>query len=616
MVSSEFLFSSPRQVASPIHQMVLPSLDDDCDACVPEYARQRSLLKVTVSALPFLLTFLLIAAIASQKLFPILSGQPDRKSHYHTSRASNNRKWLLNSLRPNAKTLANVIFSTNVALATVLAELIFCEISNSASRATRILGLKITLPLLLFLLVIITPAFEIHSVISGTGLSVSEAQKGRRRIAWLLELCGLAFWLGGFWYLGRGLLGSHLHEKSYEEDHTFSEGCLERIGIIGISLMASLAGFAAVSALWQAFAVKNRPVTDADISRKQAGIQATNDMLLTKESRLRAVERKLSDNPQQGFMGRVVGTIRGNPDVQERNTLQLEIEGLETMRSALHTSLNLLQSRRQMQLRAHTPHGRIQNMSSYLFALYCAYRLGATTITTLRRFSAPATNFSSSDPINNFLALLAKHWDPTIDREAWSRTISFLLTGVMLLLSFNTSLQTFHLFARFVPGGLRKWEGAFALVISQIAATYVISSALLLRSNLPPEMKSKIGEALGAPLEPGFTERWFEGWFLAVSALTFMGLWLGRKFKSSGWDDDDVSGEGDVELGKRSWHQNHWFGRDQRRASSRLGIESQVTTLMSLLRSVIRSLAEPDTFPREETVYIHAIYFSPSFAFP
>jgi hypothetical protein len=275
-------------------------------------------------------------------------------------------------------------------------------------------------------------------------------------------------------------------------------------------------------------------------------------MLLTKESRLRAVERKLSDNPQQGFMGRVVGTIRGNPDVQERNTLQLEIQGLETMRSTLQNSLTVLQNRRSSQLRSHTAHGRLFNMVSYGFAIYCAYRIGATTITTLRRFSSPNANFSSSDPINNFLALFAKHWDPTIDRVAWSRTISFLLSGVMLLLSFNSVLQTFFIFARLVPGILHHTKSNFALIISQIAATYVISSALLLRSNLPPEMKNKIGDALGAPLEPGFTERWFEGWFLAASAVTITGLWVGRKLKSGSWDDDDDGGDGDVEMGKRS----------------------------------------------------------------
>ncbi|KAF2025928.1 hypothetical protein EK21DRAFT_116293 [Setomelanomma holmii] len=533
---------------------MLPPHEDDCDECVPEYMARRSPMATIISALPFLLTFLFVAVAVSHKLFPLLSAH-DRKPHHDAVHlpgvASRARSSLLKSLKPSSRSLASIIFSTNIALSTVLAELIFCEIANTVNPATRTLGLKLTLPSLLFLLIVATPAFEIHSIISETGLSVNGRQKGQRRMAWLLEFFGLAVWLGSFWYLGRGLLGSYLHEESYLHAHTFSEGCLERIGVIGISLMASLAGFAAISSLWQTFGVKYRPVTESDIARKQAGIQATNDMLLTKESRLRAVERKISDNPQEGFMSRVVGSIRGNPDVQERNTLQLEIQGLETMRHTLQNSMSVLQNRRQSQLRAHTTFGRILNTFSFVFAIYCAYRISATTVTTLRRFSSPNTSFSNSDPINNFLALLAKHWDPTIDRVAWSRTISFLLSGVMLLLSFNSVLQTFFLFARVVPGILHHTKTNFALIISQIAATYVISSALLLRSNLPPEMKSKIGDALGAPLEPSFTERWFEGWFLVASAATAAGLWIGRRLKGSEWDDDG-EGDGNIEMGKRS----------------------------------------------------------------
>lgn len=251
-------------------------------------------------------------------------------------------------------------------------------------------------------------------------------------------------------------------------------------------------------------------------------------------------------------MTRVVGTIRGNPDIQERNTLQLEIQGLETMRSTLQNSLMVLQNRRQSQLRSHTAFGRLLNLFSFAFSLYCFYRIVATSVSTIRRFSSPTASFSNSDPINNILAILAKHWDPTIDRVAWSRTISFLLSGVMLLASFNSVLQTFFLFARFLPGILHHARANFALLISQISATYVISSALLLRSNLPPEMKSAISDALGAPLEPAFTERWFEGWFLTAVALTALGLWVGKRLRGQGWDDDDDIEGADVEMGKLS----------------------------------------------------------------
>jgi hypothetical protein len=243
---------------------MIPSLEDDCDECMPEYALHRSLTTIAISALPFILTFLVVAFVVSHKLFPVLSGSAGRKAHRDGARLPNPTQRdgasILKILRPNARSFATIIFSTNFALSAVLVELILCEISNTVNRATRTLALKITLPSLLFLLIVVTPAFEIHSVISGTGLNSGVETKGRRRAAWVLEFCGLAIWLAGFWYLGRGLLGSYLHEESYVHNHTFSEGCLERIGIIGISLMASLAGFAAISSLWHTFGVKYRPV--------------------------------------------------------------------------------------------------------------------------------------------------------------------------------------------------------------------------------------------------------------------------------------------------------------------------------------------------------------------
>ncbi|KAF2199245.1 hypothetical protein GQ43DRAFT_482615 [Delitschia confertaspora ATCC 74209] len=489
---------------------MLPS--DDCGDCVPDWVQKRPS-ALNVSYIPFILTFIIVATAVSHKLFPILSGRPHHKDQDGSVQnlfPLRDRPSIGKYLKLSSHTLASITFSTNIALSAVLVELLLCEISNTVNRAVRTIALKVTLPSLLFLLIIATPALEIHSVISGAGWSFGGGGRGQRRIAWLLEVLGLSIWLAGFWYLGSGLLGSYLHEESYVRDHSLSEGCLERIGIIGVSLMASLAGFAAVSSLWQTFVVKNRPVTESDIARKQAGLDATNEMLLAKQSRLRALERRISDAPQEGFLTSLVGSIRGKPDVQERNTLELEIQGLETMRTSLSNSLLSVQNRRQSQLQAHTAQGRLLNLFSYGFSLYCLYRISATAFTTLRRFSSPTTSFSNSDPINNFLALLAKHWDPSIDRVAWSRQISFLLSGGMLLASFNSVLQTSLLFARVIPGILHHARANFALLISQISATYVISSALLLRSNLPLEMKSAISDALGAPLEPGFTERWFE----------------------------------------------------------------------------------------------------------
>jgi hypothetical protein len=161
----------------------------------------------------------------------------------------------------------------------------------------------------------------------------------------------------------------------------------------------------------------------------------------------------------------------------------------------------------------------------------------------------PAASFSSSDPINRFLGLLAKHWDPKLDQLAWARTISFLLSGVILAGSANSVLQTFRLFSKWAPGLLHQAQANLALLVGQVAATYVISAALLLRSSLPREVGRSVGDALESALEPGFVDRWFEGWFLLASAGTAAGIWVGRKVSGGDWEDwDEFAGE---EMGQK-----------------------------------------------------------------
>ncbi|KAF2097583.1 hypothetical protein NA57DRAFT_67061 [Rhizodiscina lignyota] len=533
--------------------------DTSCsgDSCGP---RQR-FSAVLLSSLPFIVSFLLVATAVSQKLWPLLSGggvaNGDSKDVSPVSpRASRLGRTVP---RPSARHLAGFTFSTNFALSAVLVELILCDISNALNPAARSLVLKVTLPSLLFLLILVAPALELHSMIAAAGWNFTGTRRTRLRTAWLIEIAGLACWLWLFWYLGKGLLGLYLEEESYMRTRSFSEGCLERIGIIGIALMALLSGFAAVSAVWHTLAMRSKPVTEADIARKSAGLSATDDMLLAKRSRLRAVQRKMSETPgPDGFMGRVMGSIRGNADATESRTLQLEIAGLETMRVSLSNSLLSLQTRRHAQLRGKTPVGRLCNVGNYIFAVYCAYRIGSALLDLTRRFILPSTGqHASSDPVTVLLSVVAKHWDPTIDRAAWSRSISFLLSGFMLLASFNSALQTFLLLARAFPTLLRSTLHAnLALLVSQVSATYVISSALLLRSNLPDDVRGGISEALGSPLDVGFVGKWFEGWFISAVGLTCVGIWLSRRWKAPGELEDDIGDEtvelGRVEMGKIS----------------------------------------------------------------
>lgn len=429
--------------------------------------------------------------------------------------------------------------------------LILDEIIELFSTDARNLALRVTVPGLLFVLVVLVPWLECRGVVSSAGWNFQRNGKGKMpRVAWSLQLALFAAWLFLFWSVGRavpeGAIGKGPSNGSSSLAEALTRGCLERIGVVGISLMALLSGFASVSSPWHIFmdapARRKRPVTEADVARKQAGLDAANEMLVTKRHRLQYLERKISSAQVgssakgSGLVGKVMGSLRGSSGEEiEIKSLRIEIAGLESMEANLASGVSMLKSYRAATVRASKPLGRLFLVPSQLFSLYCVYRIAATTLTTIRRASSPSSSFASTDPINRFLSLLARHWDPKLDQLAWARLISFALSGVILLASANSVVQTFHLFAKWTPGLLRQTQANLALIVGQIAATYVISAALLLRSQLPSALGSAVGSVLRGALSPAFVDGWFEGWFLVGSLITAVGIWVGRKL---GGEDD------------------------------------------------------------------------------
>ncbi|KAK8035165.1 hypothetical protein PG993_010160 [Apiospora rasikravindrae] len=522
------------------------SSSTDCgdDLCSAPGSAALSTASTLLALAPFILTFGVVSLVVLRKIFPQLSrvqNSRDGEDHFLPSDAplSLQQAHAEHGSKSLRRRVAAAAFSTTVGLAAVLAELILCEISELVSPYARATALKITVPTLLFFLIVVIPFLELQSLVASS--------------AWILQFAVFGLWLFTFWSLGHlvPIDGKDIHasvkmaKSQAQNTGGLARACLERIGVIGISLMALLSGFASVSSPWHTFGspASRRPVTESDISRKQAGLDATNEMLLTKRHRLQTLQRKVAEssaNEKGGLVTKVLGSIRGGGDAGEIRGLKLEISGLEAMEANLSNSLSNLKSRQANSARAATPLGKLFVIPTYIFSLYCVYRILATTLTSLRRLYSPSASFSSSDPINRLLGLLAKHWDPKLDQMAWARQISFLLSGVILAASANSALQTFHIFAKWAPGLLYQAQANLALLIGQISAIYVISSALLLRSNLPKEVGSAVGDALESALEPGFVDRWFEGWFLLASIITAAGIYVGRKIGEMGEDWDDV----------------------------------------------------------------------------
>ncbi|KIX02285.1 uncharacterized protein Z518_08224 [Rhinocladiella mackenziei CBS 650.93] len=534
---------------------MLPTSAENCDECIPDHPRHSSHFgpKAAFSTLPFIATFACLTFIAYRKVYPLLASSPPKAQDVKglPRPATSPPEPAAQQL---ARRIAAVTFSSTIALSAVLTELLLCEISNSFNPTARSVALQITVVSLLGLLVVAIPLLGISSVVSKSGYKFRGEKKSRVRLAWTLEFAGYAGFLFGFWAIGALLPEGPSITESINRQEGLFQACLDRLGITGVSLMALLSGFASVSAIWQCFGPKGKSVAETDINRKQAGLDATMDMIAEKKERLRMLERNTSGNTGLGFWGRSASLLRGNADTQEKTTLEMETSGLETMASSLETSLTILRARRANQLRATTSMGRLSLAFSYVFAVYCVYRICTTTVNIGRRLlsSAPTTS-SDTDPVTYTIAVFARNVYPSLDQASWAQQISFLLSGAMLLASFTAVTQTFHLFARFMPTVLHATRTNFALLISQISGMYVISSALMLRGMMPKEVGSVINSALGAGLlEPAWVQRWFDGFFMLAVAATTVGIFLGRQISGGASWEDDTGWDGAMELGKES----------------------------------------------------------------
>ncbi|KAG6997541.1 hypothetical protein G7Y79_00040g077060 [Physcia stellaris] len=517
-------------------------LPSGCDECKPEGRRGLpSPTSFLFSSLPFLATFFLVFIVALRTAFPFLSRESALKR-------SDTDKHAAATARPVAKRLSGLTFSTTIALATILIELILCEISNTVDPEARGLALRTTVALLLFLLVVALPALEIQSVISAAGYEFIGIHRGSLRLAWVFQILITTAWLLVFWWSRPA--------QPPNSQQSFSEACLERVGVIGISFMALLSGFASVSAPWQNFFTRQRLVSEIDLTRKETGLAATQDMLVAKQSRLRALKRKLADRPSESYFQKALGTIRPNAEANEHRTLELETKGLEAMALSLSTSHDILRTRYTQQQRSKSATGRVCLSLSYGFSLFCLYRVFSIAFSAFRRYVIQSKSPNTgSDPVTTFLALLAKHYDPSLDQAAWSRQISLLLSFLILFASFSSVLQTLRLTTTLLPSLSHLFSSTLhsnlPLIVAQLCGTYVISATLMLRGMIPGSVIGEGVKQLGGG-QLSWIDAWFEAWFLGGVGVTVGVVWVGRRLRGEGWEGEDWGNEGDdVERGQK-----------------------------------------------------------------
>lgn len=202
-----------------------------------------------------------------------------------------------------------------------------------------------------------------------------------------------------------------------------------------------------------------------------------------------------------------------------------------------YSSLETLYIRRS---KRYTPMGIISFTIRHSFAMYCVYRIFATAWSSLcLLFGIRSTPTADEDPISKALALLTKAWLTTtkvpIDFESYRRLVGFILVGVVIAGSISAVLNTIRRLAKSIPLG----AVTSTLWMCWLSGTYFISTAVMLRSNLPETYVGGIGNALGQNLRRGLFEKWFDFVFFVVAVVTGVGLVVARS-----WSDEVIEMEG------------------------------------------------------------------------
>jgi hypothetical protein len=187
-----------------------------------------------------------------------------------------------------------------------------------------------------------------------------------------------------------------------------------------------------------------------------------------------------------------------------------------------------------------TPLGLLSLVTRHIFALYCIYRILASGWSNIRLLLGKRRTTADEDPISRILAILAKAWISTgnavaLDIEGYRHLIGFILVGVVIGGSINAVMSTIRRMSRSAPLS----AATYTLLISFLSGTYFVSTAVMLRSNLPDMYVGGIVNALGSSLRRGIFEEWFDVVFFIVAVVTQAGLMIARN-----WSDDEIELEG------------------------------------------------------------------------
>ncbi|KAJ3260647.1 hypothetical protein HK103_000257 [Boothiomyces macroporosus] len=226
-----------------------------------------------------------------------------------------------------------------------------------------------------------------------------------------------------------------------------------RVGLVGVTIMAILSGFAAVNSPYSNLSVFLRPVSEKDVQKAEHNLLSSLESLISSKK-------------------------RNSHDVQAKEMFLTQM---------FMDYDNLLLDREKSKL-ATSWRGIYSNILGYFFSFYCIYKV----LTSIINLIFSRTN--GKDIVTRILNIMV-HWlGLDLDLEFWSAQLSFILIGIMVIVAVRGFIMQFSKVSLMATTTDSDSPIAF---LTHLMGFYLSSVVLMLRINLPVQYRVVITSLLG-----------------------------------------------------------------------------------------------------------------------
>ncbi|PVU96880.1 hypothetical protein BB559_002222 [Furculomyces boomerangus] len=312
------------------------------------------------------------------------------------------------------------------------------------------------------------------------------------------------------------------------------ESFMSRVGVIGVTLMAILAGFGAINSPYTTLVMFSRKVTDSQVKIVEYQLETTLQMIDEKKNEIESMRNKLKLQPlkkQKGVFNRLITKISSSNKFNDvgLNDLEHDFKSLQLIAEQMVNDLKSLTAEKIKWEGSQKFSGKIQNFMGYFFSVYCLYKIFTAVGNIIFH------KVGNVDPVTNAIMVIGKHFgdEAIFDVQFLSQQLSFFLVGVMVTCSIRGLLiqltKAFKFFSNYISAS------NIVLFLSQIIGMYSLSTVLMVRASLPVTYQSLINTSLGK-IEFLFYQRWFDVIFVFSAILSVVFIYCIHQIQQDKYD--------------------------------------------------------------------------------